>query len=60
MDDRAFMPSRCILIAKMPLQHENLPQEFDVSPRQRKYAEPRAQLLRAAVMLIEQPERDQE
>ena len=44
----------------MPLQHQNLPEELHVAARERKNAEPRAELFRAAVMLIEQPERNQQ
>ena len=44
----------------MPLQHQDLPQELDVAARERQDAEARAELFRAAVMLVEQPERNQQ
>ena len=37
-----------------------LPQELHVAPREREYAEPRAQFFGSAVMLIEKPERDEQ
>ena len=60
MHDRALVPRRRVRVAQMALQHQDLPQELDVAPRERKDAEARAQLFRAAMMLLEQPERDEQ
>ena len=58
--DAAFVARRRIRIAQMPLQGQDLPQEFHIAPRERQNAEARTQLLRAAMMLVEQPERNEE
>ena len=44
----------------MPLQHQDLPQELHIAARERKNAEAGPELFRAAVMLVEQPERNQQ
>ena len=58
--DAALVPRRRIRIAQVPLQHQDLPEELDVAARERQDAESGAELLRAAVMLIEEAERNQE
>ena len=55
MHDGAFVTRRCVRVAEMALQHEDLPQELYVAARERKDAEARTQLLGTAVMLLEQP-----
>ena len=44
----------------MPLQHQNLPQELHVAARERQNAEAGSEIFRAAVVLVEQPERNQQ
>ena len=58
--DTALVPGRCVRIAEMPLQHEDLPQELDVAAGERQNAEAGSKVLRAAVMLIEQPQRNEQ
>ena len=58
--DAALVARRGIRIAEMPLQHQDLPKELDVAARERQRAEPRSELFRSAVMLVEEPERNQE
>ena len=58
--DTALVPGRRVRIAQMPLQHEDLPQELDVPAGERQNTEARAEVFRAAVMLIEQAERNEQ
>ena len=60
MHHRAPVAERCIQIAQVPLDDENLAQVFHVAAGQRQHPEAGAQLLGPAVVLIKQAEWQQQ
>ncbi len=60
MHHGALVPGRRVQVSEVSLNHENLTQVVHVASSERQYAEAGAKLLCAAVMLIQEPEREQQ